>query len=177
MPDSTGRKAPIALSDRLLNYASAAIFYVVTLLFILVSILLICLAFDRLLVTAASFPQVQLDSLFETIGFTTVAAAVFELARTMYEEEIRSLTKMTAPLKIRHFISRFLTVIVISLSIEFLTMVFRYSHKTGEFVYMYEAAAVAIGIALIFFAWAYYNKTSVYVEQHEHEICDTGDQR
>ncbi|HEY3273229.1 MAG TPA: hypothetical protein VGJ92_05670 [Methanocella sp.] len=87
----------------------------------------------------------------------------------MYEEEIQSPIQMTAPLKIRHFISRFLTVIIISLSIEFLTMVFRFSHKPDEFVYLYEAAAVALGAALLFVAWALYNWTSVAVEKHEHE--------
>ncbi len=76
---------------------------------------------------------------------------------------------MTAPLKIRHFLSRFLTVIVISLAIEFLTMVFRFSHKPDEFVYLYEAAAVAFGVALLFLAWAFYHWTSVAVEKHENE--------
>jgi uncharacterized membrane protein len=172
MPDYTGRKAPLKISDRMMEYMSAVVFYMVTLLFVLISILLICLALDRLWTTAIAFPRIQLDSMFETIGFTTVAAAVFELARTMYEEEVRSRVRITAPLKIRHFISRFLTVVIISLSIEFLTMVFRYSHKPSEFGYMIEAAAVAVGIALIFFAWAYYNKTSVAVEEFEKEVCD-----
>jgi hypothetical protein len=98
-----------------------------------------------------------------------VGVAVVELARTMYEEEIQSPIQMTAPLKIRHFLSRFLTVIIISLAIEFLTMVFRFSHKPDEFVYLYEAAAVALGAALLFVAWALYNWTSVAVEKHEHE--------
>jgi hypothetical protein len=85
----------------------------------------------------------------------------------MFDEELKSEVKMNAPRKIRHFISRFMTVIMISLSIEFLTMVFRYSHKPDEFLYLYEAAAVAAGIALVFVAWAYFNKTSVGVEEWE----------
>ena len=156
--------------DRAMGLTSFIIFSVVTLLFVLISITLLCMAFDRLWVTVTAFPGIVLDALFETIGFTTIAAAVFELARTMYEEEIRSRIKMNAPLKIRHFISRFLTVIIISLSIEFLTMVFRYSHKPDEFNYLLQAAAVAVGIALLFASWAIYNRTSVPVERYEHEL-------
>ncbi|OPY26053.1 MAG: hypothetical protein A4E28_02767 [Methanocella sp. PtaU1.Bin125] len=167
MSDGPDRDEKETISDRAMDWFSVLFFYVITLLFILISLVLIGLAFDRLYATATAFPQIALDSLFETIGFTTIAAAVFELARTMYEEEIRSEVKMTAPIKIRHFISRFLTVIVISLSIEFLTMVFRYSHKPTEFAYLFEAAAVAVGIALLFIAWAFYNRTSVPVEQFE----------
>ncbi len=172
MPSGPEARGYLRSTDRLMGLVSVIVFSVVTLLFTLISVLLVGMAFDRLWAAASVFPQIALDSMFEAIGFTTIAAAVFELARTMYEEELRSPTKMTAPLKIRHFISRFLTVIIISLAIEFLTMVFRYSHKPSEFGYMFEAAAVALGIAALFLAWAYYNRTSVPIEQYEHEICD-----
>jgi hypothetical protein len=156
---------------------SIMIFYLIMALFIIIAIVLIGLAFDRLWMAATTFPNVSLDVLFEAIGFTTVGVAVVELARTMYEEEIQSPIQMTAPLKIRHFLSRFLTVIVISLAIEFLTMVFRFSHKNDEFTYLYEAAAVALGVALLFVAWAFYNWTSVAVEKHEHEISAVAPKR
>lgn len=170
MGDSQDSLQKMNVPDRLMDLISTVIFYVVTLLFVLISLMLICLAFDRFWATVTVFPQIVLDSLFETIGFTTIAAAVFELARTMYEEEIRSKTGMNAPQKIRHFLSRFLTVIIISLSIEFLTMVFRYSHKPDEFHFLLQASLVAIGISALFIAWAVYNRTSVPVEKFEHEI-------
>jgi hypothetical protein len=157
------------LSDRAMDLVYLLIFYLIMVLFVIIAVVLIGLAFDRLWLTATTFPNVSLDVLFEAIGFTTVGVAVVELAQTMYEEEIRSPVQMTAPLKIRHFLSRFLTVIVISLAIEFLTMVFRFSHKPDEFVYLYEAAAVALGAALLFVAWALYNWTSVAVEKHEQQ--------
>lgn len=170
MPERPPASKYSRLFQWLVDQSSILLFSLIMLLFILISILLVCLAFDRLIVTALAFPDILLDSLFETIGFTTIAVAVFELALTMYDEEIKSPVHMNAPMKIRHFISRFLTVIVISLSIEFLTMVFRYSHKPDEFVYLYEAAAVAAGVAFLFGAWALYNRTSVTVEKFEHEL-------
>lgn len=168
MPDDQKRLL-FTLSDRFMDLISLVIFYLIMALFVVIAIVLIGLAFDRLWITATTFPRVSLDVLFEAIGFTTVGVAVVELARTMYEEEIQSPIQMTAPLKIRHFLSRFLTVIVISLAIEFLTMVFRFSHKPDEFIYLYESAAVAFGASLLFASWALYNWTSVAVEKHERE--------
>lgn len=57
------------------------------------------MAFDRFRVTATVFPHVSHDVLFEAIGLTTVGVAVVGLARTMYEEEMRSPIQMMAPLK------------------------------------------------------------------------------
>jgi hypothetical protein len=173
MPDEREKRALFKMSDRVMNLISMVIFYMIMILFIFIAIVLIGLAFDRLWITVTAFPRVSLDVLFEAIGFTTVGVAVVELARTMYEEEIQSPIQMTAPLKIRHFLSRFLTVIIISLAIEFLTMVFRFSHKPDEFIYLYEAAAVALGASLLFIAWALYNWTSVAVEKHEHETVQS----
>lgn len=172
MPDERAETEVLRLSDRAMGVVSTVIFYLIMILFIAIAILLIGLAFDRVYLAATNFPSVSLDVLFEAIGFTTVGVAVVELARTMYEEEIQSPIQMTAPIKIRHFLARFFTVIIISLAIEFLTMVFRFSHKADEFVYLYEAAAVAAGAALLFLAWALYNWTSVAVEKHEQGAVD-----
>jgi hypothetical protein len=167
MPDGEEVSLDVRVTDTLLYFASRAIFYMIIILFTLISALMIMLAFFSLWITLTALPVFKLDSLFEAIGFTTVSAAVFELARTMFDEELKSRTKMNAPRKIRRFVSRFMTVIIISLSIEFLTMVFRYSHKPDEFSYLYQSGVVAAGIALVFVAWSYFNKTSVGVEEWE----------
>ena len=168
MPDSD------MIPLKILGLISSIIFYVVVALFILISTMLVCLALFRLWQVVASWPDLQITMLFESIGFTTIAAAVFELAKTIYDEEIVSMVKMDHPGKIRHFMSRFLTVIIISLAIEFLTMVFRFSHNPVEYPYMFESAAVAIGIALIFVSWAYFNKVSESTEKWERKIVTSG---
>jgi hypothetical protein len=167
MPSERDLPPDIRVANIILAVLSKAIFYIIILLFILTAAFMLLLGFYSLYLTVMAHPSIKLDTLFEAIGFTTVSSAVFELARTMFDEELKSEVRMNAPRKIRHFISRFMTVIMISLSIEFLTMVFRYSHKPDEFLYLYEAAAVAAGIALVFVAWAYFNKTSVGVEEWE----------
>jgi hypothetical protein len=129
MPSERDLPPDIRVANIILAVLSKAIFYIIILLFILTAAFMLLLGFYSLYLTVMALPAVKLDALFEAIGFTTVSSAVFELARTMFDEELKSEVKMNAPRKIRHFISRFMTVIMISLSIEFLTMVFRYSHK------------------------------------------------
>jgi len=170
MSGGLDRPADIKIADVILLIVSRVIFYIIILLFVLIAVLMLVLAFNSLWVTVTALPAVKLDTLFEAIGFTTVSSAVFELARTMFDEELKSAVKMNAPRKIRHFISRFMTVIMISLSIEFLTMVFRYSHKPDEYIFLFESAAVAAGIAVIFIAWSYFNTTSVRVEEWEDRL-------
>ncbi len=41
--------------------------------------------------------------------------------------------------------------------------------EADEFVYLYEAAAVALGASVLFGMWALYNWTSIAVEKHEHQ--------
>ena len=164
----------VRAADGIMGIVSKVIFYIIILLFVLIAVVMLVLAFYSLWVTVTTLPAVNLEYLFESIGYTTVASAVFELARTMFDEEIKSKTKMNAPRKIRHFVSRFMTVIIISLSIEFLTMVFRYSHKTGEFVFLFESAAVAVGIGVVFVAWSYFNRSSVDVEKWEEKTPSSG---
>jgi uncharacterized membrane protein len=172
--DEQSLSIDVKVANSIIGIISKLIFYVIVLLFVLISAVMLILAFYSLWVTVSTLPAVNLEFLFESIGYTTVASAVFELARTMFDEEVKSKIKMNAPRKIRHFISRFMTVIIISLSIEFLTMVFRYSHKLGEFTYLFESAAVAFGIGVVFVAWSYFNKSSVEVEKWEEKTPSPG---
>lgn len=162
---------------KILDLISSIIFHLIFVLFILISIMLVCLAFYRLWQVITSWPNIMITLLFESIGFTTISAAVFELAKTIYDEEIASMVKMDHPGKIRHFMSRFLTVIIISLAIEFLTMVFRFSHNPEEYIYLFESAAVAVGIALIYASWAYFNKISESTEKWERQINASGQKK
>jgi hypothetical protein len=166
----------VTIVSRSYYLLSRLIFIAVSILFILISLLLIIIAFVRLWDTVTGLPSIRLDALFEAIGYTTISSAVFELGRTMYEEEAGGGPSMNTTRKIRNFMSRFLTVIIISLGIEFLTMVFRYSHKADEFGFLYNAAAVGIAAAALLVAWAYFNRMSARLEVAE-RFTNKGDEK
>src|SRR5687768_1433879 len=71
----------------------------------------------------------RFDAVLEAIGILTVAVVALELGQTIVEEEVQRAEHMSAPTRVRRFLSRFMVVIVVSLSIETLVAVFRVIHS------------------------------------------------
>ena len=101
----------------------------------------------------------------ECIGLLTIAVAAFELGQTILEEEVRRTASMSAPTRVRRFLSRFLVVVIVSLSIECLVAVFQYIHTSPE--RLPEAASIGIAAALLLAAWGIFIKLNVTAEQLE----------
>lgn len=68
------------------------------------------------------------NTILESIGLLTIATASLELGQTVLEEEIQRKTHTSTPTRVRRFLSRFMIVVVVSLSIEFLVAVFGLVH-------------------------------------------------
>jgi hypothetical protein len=71
----------------------------------------------------------RFNAVLETVGLLTIAVAALELSQTILEEEVRREAHLAAPTRVRRFLSRFMVVIIVSLSIEFLVIVFRLMHQ------------------------------------------------
>jgi len=93
----------------------------------------------------------RFDSILESIGLLTIAVAAFELGQTVLEEEVVRKAGMSAPTRVRRFLSRFLIVVVVSLSIECLVAVFQLMHKEPAF--LPQAAMIGVAAAGLLIAW------------------------
>ena len=60
----------------------------------------------------------RFDNILESIGMLTIGLVALELAQTVFEEEVQRDVKVSGPTRVRRYLSRFLVVIVIALSIE-----------------------------------------------------------
>jgi hypothetical protein len=87
----------------------------------------------------------------EAIGMLTIALVSLELGQTIYEEEIQRDVKVSGPTRVRRFLSRFMVVIVVALSIEALIAVFELLHNAPE--RLPYAASVGAMAALLLLAW------------------------
>src|SRR5687768_10172708 len=67
----------------------------------------------------------RFNAILEGIGLLTIAVASLELGQTVIEEEVQRQEHMSTPTRVRRFLSRFMIVVVVSLSIEFLVAVFQ----------------------------------------------------
>jgi hypothetical protein len=111
--------------------------------------------------------DVRVEHALEAIALLTIALAALELAQTIMEEEVQREAHMSAPTRVRRFLSRFLVVLVVALSIESLVTAFRYSHENpSDLPY---AAAIAIAAAALLAAWGLFVRLNRAAEELEPE--------
>jgi hypothetical protein len=95
--------------------------------------------------------QQRVNLILEGLSLLVVSVAALELGQTVLEEEVQRSAHMSAPTRVRRFLSRFLVVLVVSLSIETLVLVFRFGQEAPQF--LPYAASVGVAAALLLAGW------------------------
>jgi hypothetical protein len=107
----------------------------------------------------------RFNLVLECIGLLTIAVAAMELGQTVLEEEVQRSANISAPTRVRRFLSRFLIVVVVSLSIECLISVFQFVHGRPEL--LPHAASIGIAAAVLLAAWGSFVRLNVDAEKLE----------
>ncbi|MGE0824596.1 MAG: hypothetical protein AB7G75_04115 [Candidatus Binatia bacterium] len=151
-----------------LSYVAAAI------LFLSCALVLIVIAglqlWQGVTVKANNAIFQRFDTILESIAVVTIAIAALELGQTVLEEKVMRSAHMSAPTRVRRFLSRFMVVIVVSLSIESLVAVFQFSRKQPEF--LPQAAVVGVAAAALLMSWALFVWLNRSVEELEPEAME-----
>lgn len=95
--------------------------------------------------------RVRAASAIDSIGMLAVALVALEMAQTVSEEEVVRRVHVSTPTRVRRYLSRFLVVVVVALSIESLVAVVQALHERPET--LPYAASVAGGAAALLAAW------------------------
>jgi hypothetical protein len=103
----------------------------------------------------------------ESIGLITVSLMALEMAQTVVEEEVVRRVHVSAPTRVRRYLSRFLVVVVVALSIESLVGVVEALHQDPA--NLPRAASVAVGAAALLIAWGAFVRFNRSVEELEPE--------
>ena len=115
-------------------------------------------AFYDYVVELLSPPEYSLEDVFKPIIALTMGLAIFDLAKTLLEREVFFKPYADKKVDEQRLLSKFLTAIIIALSIEALMVVFKTAlHDTSQMLY---ALYLIIGVSLIILSLAYYNKVS-----------------
>jgi hypothetical protein len=145
--------------------------FVVSLLFLVAGAALIVLAGMQLWQGIQPFESLGLDqrlnSVLQSIAVLTVAVAALELGQTILEEEVHREAQMSAPTRVRRFLSRFMVVLVVALSLEAVVLVFRVGQEAPE--QLPYVASVGAAAALLLVAWAVFIRLNVSAEELEPE--------
>ena len=147
---------------------------ILALVFILCAIALLGLALVRLWQgvnpVAYTVLEERVSEVLESIAILTVAIAVLELGQTIIEEEVQRDTPMSAPTRVRRFLSRFMMVLVVALSIETLVAVFKFAREDPS--RLPGAAAVGLVAAVLLAAWGLFVRLNQRAEEMEPEALD-----
>jgi hypothetical protein len=109
----------------------------------------------------------RVQAAIDSIGLMAVALVALEMAQTVVEEEVVRRVHVSAPTRVRRYLSRFLVVVVVALSIESLVAVTQALHERPET--LPHAAAVAVGAAVLLAAWGAFVRLNRAVEELEPE--------
>jgi hypothetical protein len=126
--------------------------FVISVMFVVVSIALLVFALLQLwtgIGPVGDIPvQKRVNLVLEGLSLLVVSVAALELGQTLLEEEVQRRAQMSAPTRVRRFLSRFMVVLVVSLSIETLVAVFRFGHESPQYLPYAAAIGAAAGILL-----------------------------
>ena len=111
--------------------------------------------------------DLRLHAVLQSIAVLTVAVAALELGQTILEEEVQREAHMSAPTRVRRFLSRFMVVLVVALSIETLVIVFKFSQDAPE--QLPYAASIGVTAAFLLAAWGIFIHLNRSAEELEPE--------
>jgi hypothetical protein len=143
----------------------------VALVFGLASVALLVLSVQQLweaMAPAGAAPVAsRAAAAIESIGLVTVALMTLEMAQTVVEEEVVRRVQQSAPTRVRRYLSRFLVVVVVALSIETLVGVVEALHRSPAD--LPRAASVGVAAAALLAAWGVFVRLNRAAEELEPE--------
>ncbi|NUZ06874.1 hypothetical protein [Piscinibacter koreensis] len=117
-------------------------------------------------------------ALIEAMGITAVAVVALQISQTIVEEEVVREAHVSAPTRVRRFLSRFVVVIAVALGIEALVATMKALHENpSDLTY---AAASVVGVAALLAGWGafvWFNRAAEDVEPEAMEQAKEEDRK
>jgi heme A synthase len=107
------------------------------------------------------------QEIIEAVGLLAAAVVALQIAETIVEEEVIRDADISAPTRVRRFLSRFFVVIVVALAIEGLVATFRALHEDpAQLPY---AASILVAVGVLLAAWGLFVHLNRSAEELEPE--------
>ena len=136
-------------------------------LFVLVSVLITVLAIQTGWSAVGADPDESAERAIEAIGLLAIAVVSLQIAQTITEEEVVRDAHISAPTRVRRYLSRFMVVVVVALSIEGLVGTFKALHEEPEL--LPHAASVLIAAGVLLSGWGVFIRLNKAAEEIEPE--------
>src|SRR5688572_6447550 len=109
----------------------------------------------------------HVSQVIESIGILAIALVALEIAQTVMEEEVVRRSQVSAPTRVRRYLSRFLVVVVVALSIKYLVAVVRFLE--GDPRLLWNASSIGLAAAALLAAWGIFIRLNRAAEVLEPE--------
>jgi hypothetical protein len=139
-------------------------------LFVLVAIMLTVLAVQTGWSAVGSKVEEAAEMAIEAIGLLAIAVVSLQIAQTITEEEVVREAHISAPTRVRRYLSRFMVVVVVALSIEGLVATFKALHQDPAL--LPHAAAVPVAAGILLMGWGMFIRFNKAAEELEPEAMD-----
>ena len=107
------------------------------------------------------------QGIIEAIGLIAVAIVALQIAQTIVEEEVIREAQVSAPTRVRRYLSRFMVVIVIALAVEGLVATFKAMHE--DLSQLPYAASILVSVAILLAGWGLFIRLNRSAEELEPE--------
>lgn len=116
---------------------------------------------------AGGFGVEAAQGIIEAIGLVAISVVALQIAQTIVEEEIIREVQVSAPTRVRRYLSRFLVVIVVALAVEGLVATFKALHE--DLAQLPYAASLLVAVALLLAGWGVFIALNRAAEELEPE--------
>jgi hypothetical protein len=141
----------------------AAAHAVIAVLFVCVAVMLVVIAVKTGWTALGGDSGAEV--IIETIGLLAVAVVSLQIAQTIMEEEVIREAQVSAPTRVRRYLSRFLVVVVVALAVEGLVATFKALHESPQ--YLPHAATILVSVGFLLAGWGafiWFNKVAEDLE-------------
>ena len=129
----------------------ATIHALLAVLFVCVALILIGIAVRAGWSALGTDIDTGAEAIIETIGLLAVAVVSLQIAQTIMEEEVIREAQVSAPTRVRRYMSRFLVVVVVALAVEGLVATFKALHESPQL--LPHAATILISVGVLLAGW------------------------
>ena len=109
--------------------------------------------------------QAAAQKIIESIGLLAAAVVALQISETIIEEEVVRDADISAPTRIRRFLSRFFVVVIVALAIEGLVATFKAIHE--DMTQLLHASFLIIAVGVLLSAWGIFIRLNRYAEELE----------
>ncbi|QCQ98069.1 GNAT family acetyltransferase [Brevundimonas sp. SGAir0440] len=146
-----------------MTYLTRAVFAFASLLLLLAAMALIGFGVKEALQGIGSPDKSGADAVLDVLGYVIVAIAVFDVAKYIFEDEVRRGNEKRSAAEARRSLTKFLSTIVIALFLEALVVVFKTARE--DVAQLLYPTALLIASVLVLVGLGVFQRLSATVEE------------